>query len=27
LWMQVLDNPTLAGNYEETSASAMFAYA
>lgn len=27
LWMQVLDNPGLAGNYEETSASAMFAYA
>lgn len=27
LWMQVLDNPDLAGNYEETSASAMFAYA
>lgn len=27
LWMQVLDNPALAGNYEETSASAMFAYA
>ncbi|MCW0983378.1 glycoside hydrolase family 88 protein [Agrobacterium sp. BT-220-3] len=27
LWMQVLDNSTLAGNYEETSASAMFAYA
>lgn len=27
LWMQVLDEPHLAGNYEETSASAMFAYA
>ncbi|WP_418138169.1 glycoside hydrolase family 88/105 protein [Agrobacterium sp. El2ro-1b] len=27
LWMQVLDNPDLAGNYAETSASAMFAYA
>ncbi|MBO9654787.1 MAG: glycoside hydrolase family 88 protein [Agrobacterium tumefaciens] len=27
LWMQVLDSPGLAGNYEETSASAMFAYA
>ncbi|MFF2323182.1 glycoside hydrolase family 105 protein [Agrobacterium sp. NPDC058088] len=27
LWMQVLDNPNLAGNYAETSASAMFAYA
>ncbi|MDH0616040.1 MULTISPECIES: glycoside hydrolase family 88 protein [unclassified Agrobacterium] len=27
LWMQVLDNPGLASNYEETSASAMFAYA
>ncbi len=25
LWMQVLDKPDLAGNYEETSASAMFA--
>lgn len=25
--MQVLDNPGLAGNYAETSASAMFAYA
>ncbi|WP_134681968.1 glycoside hydrolase family 88/105 protein [Paracoccus ravus] len=27
LWPQVLDNPGLAGNYEESSASAMFAYA
>ncbi|HEV7309996.1 glycoside hydrolase family 88/105 protein [Ensifer sp.] len=27
LWMQVLDEPDLAGNYEESSASAMFAYA
>ncbi|MDS7594866.1 glycoside hydrolase family 88 protein [Agrobacterium tumefaciens] len=27
LWMQVLDAPDLVGNYEETSASAMFAYA
>lgn len=27
LWMQVLDNPDLEGNYEETSASAMFSYA
>ncbi|MBU2329465.1 MAG: glycoside hydrolase family 88 protein [Alphaproteobacteria bacterium] len=27
LWMQVLDAPDLEGNYEETSASAMFAYA
>lgn len=27
LWMQVLDAPDLAGNYEESSASAMFAYA
>lgn len=27
LWMQVVDNPDLADNYEETSASAMFAYA
>ncbi len=27
LWMQVLDKQDLAGNYEETSASAMFAYA
>lgn len=27
LWMQVFDAPDLAGNYEETSASAMFAYA
>ncbi|HLP69392.1 MAG TPA: glycoside hydrolase family 88 protein, partial [Rhizobium sp.] len=27
LWMQVLDAPALEGNYEESSASAMFAYA
>lgn len=27
LWLQVLDAPDLIGNYEETSASAMFAYA
>jgi unsaturated rhamnogalacturonyl hydrolase len=27
LWLQVLDVPDLSGNYEETSASAMFAYA
>lgn len=27
LWFQVLDAPDLVGNYEETSASAMFAYA
>lgn len=27
LWSQVLDAPDLAGNYDETSASAMFAYA
>lgn len=27
LWLQVLDTPDLVGNYEETSASAMFAYA
>ncbi|MDS9467456.1 glycoside hydrolase family 88 protein [Paracoccus sp. MBLB3053] len=27
LWPQVLDNPDLKGNYEESSASAMFAYA
>lgn len=27
LWMQVLDAPDLDGNYDETSASAMFAYA
>ncbi len=27
LWMQVLDEPALEGNYEESSASAMFAYA
>ncbi len=27
LWMQVFDAPDLVGNYEETSASAMFAYA
>ncbi|NWJ27156.1 glycoside hydrolase family 88 protein [Rhizobium sp. RM] len=27
LWMQVLDAPDLVGNYEETSASAMFSYA
>lgn len=27
LWSQVLDAPDLAGNYEESSASAMFAYA
>ncbi len=27
LWLQVLDAPDLVGNYEETSASAMFAYA
>lgn len=27
LWMQILDEPDLADNYEETSASAMFAYA
>lgn len=27
LWTQVLDAPELAGNYEESSASAMFAYA
>ncbi|GGG21225.1 hypothetical protein GCM10010924_58240 [Rhizobium wenxiniae] len=27
LWPQVLDAPDLAGNYDETSASAMFAYA
>ncbi|KSV67562.1 glycoside hydrolase family 88/105 protein [Sinorhizobium sp. GL2] len=27
LWMQVLDAPNLEGNYEESSASAMFAYA
>lgn len=27
LWMQVLDEPELANNYEESSASAMFAYA
>jgi unsaturated rhamnogalacturonyl hydrolase len=27
LWMQVLDNSDLVGNYAETSASAMFAYA
>ncbi|HEV7320832.1 MAG TPA: glycoside hydrolase family 88 protein [Ensifer sp.] len=27
LWMQVLDEPDLEGNYEESSASAMFAYA
>ncbi|MFK3780392.1 glycoside hydrolase family 105 protein [Agrobacterium sp. NPDC089420] len=27
LWMQVFDKPGLVGNYEETSASAMFAYA
>ncbi len=26
-WLQVLDEPDLAGNYEESSASAMFAYA
>lgn len=27
LWLQVIDRPDLAGNYQETSASAMFAYA
>lgn len=27
LWVQVLEQPELAGNYEESSASAMFAYA
>jgi unsaturated rhamnogalacturonyl hydrolase len=27
LWRQVLDQPSLAGNFEESSASAMFAYA
>ena len=27
LWLQVLDRPDLDGNYEETSSSAMFAYA
>ncbi|SMY07581.1 glycoside hydrolase family 88/105 protein [Flavimaricola marinus] len=27
LWLQVIDQPGLAGNYQETSASAMFAYA
>src|SRR5690606_21127008 len=27
LWQQVIDQPDLAGNYEESSASAMFAYA
>lgn len=27
LWLQVIDLPDLAGNYEESSASAMFAYA
>ena len=27
LWQQVMDEPDLAGNYEESSASAMFAYA
>lgn len=27
LWLQVMDRPDLEGNYEETSASAMFAYA
>ncbi|MFY0617463.1 glycoside hydrolase family 88/105 protein [Shimia sp.] len=27
LWLQVIDQPRLAGNWEETSASAMFAYA
>ena len=26
LWLQVVDQPSLPGNYEETSASAMFAY-
>ena len=26
LWLQVLDQPTLTGNYEETSCSAMFTY-
>ncbi|ALV29195.1 glycoside hydrolase family 88/105 protein [Pannonibacter phragmitetus] len=27
LWLQVIDQPELSGNYEESSASAMFAYA
>lgn len=27
LWLQVIDRPDLAGNYQETSASAMFTYA
>lgn len=27
LWLQVLDHPDLSGNYEESSASAMFSYA
>jgi len=27
LWLQVIDRPDLEGNYQETSASAMFAYA
>lgn len=27
LWLQVMDQPELVGNYQETSASAMFAYA
>jgi len=27
LWLQVIDRPDLAGNYEESSSSAMFAYA